>query len=160
MKTRAFTAQDQQNQHDVFGGLDVDWFATDSLGQIGYFTSAGCGPIPVAIAGFRDQLSAIHDYLLKLPADRSPGIEVNPILAAPNVVVAMHGVYESYRNEILEMGRRGIFCFDADTTGISGYVRLLKPDSPLLISELPEFPRAEIASVILPCDFAKTETLQ
>ncbi len=139
-----FSSPDLDRQHIEFGGLDVDWYGADEAGHIGYFTSAGHSPIPAGISVLRNQLRVIHQFFLQLPPIHSLDIHIHSSLRTPNVAPLMKDIHRQYLKELREMGQRGLFCFDADSSGSGGYIRLIAPVTPLHVSELPVFPRTEV----------------
>jgi len=154
-----FKNEDYQNQLSKFCGLDVDWYGIDVKGNIGYFTSAGHGPIPMQISVMADEMARVHDFLLKLPPSHSAHIEIASSFGVGEVPASMRETNIRYRNSILEMGHRGIFCFDADPSGKPAYVCLVKPCRPLNTEDLPEFPKALLRQVLLDCEFSGAKGL-
>lgn len=45
-------------------GLDFEWFTVDADGQFALLTSAGFGPVPVAVFRFRHKYEAVRACLL------------------------------------------------------------------------------------------------
>ena len=154
-----FKNEDHQNQLTTFAGLDVDWYGVDLKGNIGYFTSAGHAPIPMQVSSIEADLAKVHEFFLRMSPSYSTNIEIAPSFKLQEVPASMRDLHVRYQKSILEMGQRGLFCFDADPSGKPTYVRLLKPGRAMNLEELPDFPRAALGQIALDCDFSQTESL-
>src|SRR6185436_18132075 len=107
-----FDKRDLENQFREFAGWDVDWYGIDLDDHVGYFTSAGRAPIPTTVTAIRSDLAKVHALMRSLPA--TSDVEVGTYLNGTGVPPAMNQGYAEYQLEILEMARRGLFCYDAE----------------------------------------------
>ena len=146
MKT-IFSETDYKNQFNLFSGWDVDWFATDSVGQLAHFTSAGHAPIPSSIV--RDDLAKTHQTVLQLPSDFSPEVEIISDVED-----------EDYRKMLREMAGRGFFCFDAAEPNSRIYKCVARPARPLTLSQLPASVQEVLSRTRLECRFNESRELK
>jgi hypothetical protein len=142
-----FSETDYENQFNLFAGWDVDWFATDSVGQLAHFTSAGHAPIPSSIV--RDDLVKIHQMVLQLPCDFSSEVEI-----MSDVEV------EYYRKMLRDMAGRGFFCFDAAEPDSRIYVCVARPMRPVTLSQLPAALQEILSKAQLDCRFDESRELK
>jgi hypothetical protein len=142
-----FSETDYKNQFDLFGGWDVDWFATDSIGQLAHFTSAGHAPIPLSIV--RDDLANTHQMVLQLPSDFSPELEVISQVEDAD-----------YRKVLRDMAGRGFFCFDAAEPDSRIYMCVARPMRSLTLSQLPAALQEMLSKAQLDCRFDESRELK
>jgi hypothetical protein len=105
-------------------GFDVGWIATDAIGHIALFTTAGRGPIPdSALPSTED----CEEWVLSLS-------EVSDV----NSVTSMSGA-----NAFVAFAKRGLFAYDwsdvhrAASQALNGYELQYRPLSPLTLDDLP-----------------------
>jgi hypothetical protein len=66
-----------------FIGYDFAWYACDSAGHLGYFTTASCGPLPsIVIAAVHEQF-LLHGHISQFPR----GTQAQPQVVAPATVL-------------------------------------------------------------------------
>jgi hypothetical protein len=105
-------------------GGDADWFAVDSKGNLGHFTSAGCPFIPKFFQAHLDALLRLQRVVANLRdvggyrfmTKREPGCQ-----------------YESWT----DTARKGLFGYDYDLYHLTGYILLTVPDCPIHVEDLP-----------------------
>jgi len=141
-----FSETDYKNQFNLFSGWDVDWFATDSVGQLAHFTSAGHAPIPSSIV--RDDLVKIHQTVLQLPSDFSSEVEIISDVEDAD-----------YRKVLREMAGRGFYCFDAEPDSRT-YTCVARPMRSLTLSQLPASLLEMLSKAQLDCRFDESRELK
>jgi len=117
---------------------DFDWFGVDADGHLAHFTTAGFKRLPASVSESAEDLESVTDYF-----DKNA-----PIRGAHRVdseSVARFKEWHGEENEsrylasFISMADRGLYSFDIDTyvrPGIA-YCRIAIPESPLLLSDLP-----------------------
>ena len=130
--------------------LDLDWFALDSQGHVGHFTTGGCGALPRSAAAGED-LEKVRDYFRALPEigasvlnrDRLSGIRLHPFdKAEPR---------ESVRYWA-DSAARGLFAYDYledRRRRPRPYWVVARPEVPLVADELPPDVRAVVGRTVL-----------
>jgi hypothetical protein len=131
--------------------LDLDWFALDSQGAVGHFTTGGCGALPRSAAASREDLDAVRAYVLGTPeitsaivnANRSasirlfPSVKPEPAAALrPWTATAARGLY-AY--DYIEDRRRRP----------RPYLLVARPELPLRADELPPHVREIVGRTVL-----------
>jgi hypothetical protein len=119
-------------------GCEVDWLAHDLAGNVGFFASAGFGPVPEG--GVLDDL---HELMMALPV-RSEVMSMNRTGA--------------YDEDWLDVARRGLFAFDWNATA-KLYVLLAAPRDALVLADLPEPLVAHVSARQLPTYFGRANQL-
>jgi hypothetical protein len=116
-------------------GREYDWLAVDSVGQVGFFSTAGGGYAPEACLQDTDA----HDRAIRL------------VLGFPKTTDALLAprVGKGCDNDWLKMAERGFFAFDSDHLGGS-YTLVGIPSLAVSIDDLPESVVAIVRSVRLP----------
>jgi hypothetical protein len=76
---------------------EFDWLALDQMSNVGYFSTAGVGPLPKPVLARADSFELLLESVLALPECSEATI-----------------VYESQHNisEWIAIARRGLFAFD------------------------------------------------
>ena len=105
-------------------GREFDWFAVDGVGHVGHFSTAGWGPVPLAIldrldGAEADELWSLRGRMLVLPVLGT---------AAGHVP----GVIDNW----LEMARRGLFAYDWKHW-CGPYCRAATPSHPVDVAAIP-----------------------
>lgn len=109
---------------EAFEGGEFDWFAVDSVGHVGHFSTAGFGPVPLPVLDRLDPVGA--DELWSL-GER--------LLELPEVGEAT-GHLPGRIDDWLELARRGLFGFDWQHWS-GPYRRAATPSIPLVVAALP-----------------------
>ncbi len=104
-------------------GLEHDWIATDGLGQVALFCTAGGGNAPAALV---DELPSYRDAIAALET------------LGPSTTSIDGPLIEEWR----ELAERGLFVYDSDAAG-GPYRRVALPVIALTVEKLPE----KVASV-------------
>lgn len=108
----------------VLQGFDVGWIATDAIGQVALFTTAGSGPIPDSAL---PSVENSEEWVLSLPE-----------LSDVDLVTSMSGA-----NAFVAFAKRGFFAYDWSDVhrtarqALNGYELQNRPLSPLTILDLP-----------------------
>lgn len=122
-------------QHPYLG-REFDWIAADKFGRLGYFSTAGAGPIPQKLH-HEVELGDIFETIIALDVNCS-------------VVVA--GQHEGSMGDWIEAAKRGLFAFDWDLKA-SRYSLVAKPNKCLFVSDLNLNLRSKVSKIILDIDF-------
>lgn len=114
--------------------LDFEWYATDADGRVALLTSAGFGPVPLAVFQARPAYQAVRAFLLGLP--ERPGRVIDP---APGSCWA-------------SAARRGLYAYDWDARQGQPmprrpYRRQAIPLEPLWVAELPDAVRTWLEAI-------------
>lgn len=108
----------------VLQDFDVGWIATDAVGQVALFTTAGLGPIPDSAL---PSVENSEELVLSLP-------EVSDVA----LVTSMPGA-----DAFVAFAKRGVFAYDwsdvhrATPQALKGYELQYRPLSPLILFDLP-----------------------
>jgi len=132
--------------------LDLDWFALDSAGAVGHFTTGGCGALPRSVATSCDaDRQALRDYLLSLP-DAGRALFNTAwdaqIRLTPQNRAAPGEVFRPW----LRSAARGLYAFDyvEDRRRRPRPYRVVaRPEVPLKADELPPDVRAVLGRTVL-----------
>jgi len=104
---------------DQFEGREFDWFAIDSAGNLGHFSSAGFGPVPTCILERFAEADSLPEEILRLP-----------------VIGEATSHLSGNVTEWMEVARRGLYSFDwKHSTG--PYHRAATPRAVIHVSALP-----------------------
>lgn len=120
-------------------GTDYEWYASDAVGHVAVFTTAGIGPMPVTVLG-------------DLPLTDSL------ILAVQRLPVRGHAIMLvslPRPDDFIRFTSRGLFAYDWQdvhrTRGFSNHYEMLsRPDAPIHLSEFPEEFHPLLRSTALP----------
>lgn len=118
-------------------GLDAAWLATDELGQVAVFTTAGQGPVPKSALPLLESAEA---DVLRLPA----------------VCVATHVMSVPRPDSFVAFATRGLFAYDWSdahhpTRGATGgYELAAAPELPMSASQLPANMRSAASATRIP----------
>lgn len=133
---------------EAFEGREFDWFAVDAGDNVGHFSTAGYGAVPLTIlsrldATQMDELWTLGEQLLKLP-----------------VVGEATGHLPGRIDDWLEFARRGFFGFDwQHWTG--PYRRAATPSVPVSVEALPIELQRMVRLIELPgVRFAELQSVQ
>ncbi len=124
-----------------FLGVEFDWVSTDNVGHLGYFSTAGFGPVPdICVSSSEDFDQFFGDLYESLTA--------MPILSEAQQV----GAFESNVYDWMEISRRGLFAFDwfSET---STYQLIGIPECPLMKESIKNELSPLFSKIILDCDF-------
>lgn len=110
---------------EAFRGLDVGWLATDAIGQVALFITAGMGPVP------ESALASIED-----------GEE--QVLALPQIGGVNWRAQADYSDAFAVFAKRGLFSYDwsdihrCACNALNAYELKCDPQTPLTLLDLPE----------------------
>jgi hypothetical protein len=117
-----------QKNHEYPSGLDCTWIASDSVGNLAAFITAGVGPVPISVLDpTLPLLPDWEDTLLSLP------------IVSPVSVLAQVPSQESYRG----IASRGFFVFDWTdfhrpvSSHRFAYELVARPGEPACVTTLP-----------------------
>lgn len=119
-------------QTTTFEQLDVAWIASDDLGQIGFFFTAGSGPIPASA--------------LQLVHESEESANELPIVSDVDLLVPL-----PRPDDYLNLARRGFYAFDwsdvhkTNLERTKSYELIARPIKPVLVANLP--PRLQLAAM-------------
>lgn len=123
-------------ENDLWG-QDYDWMAVDEVGSVGFFVTAGVGPVPQICLDneelFEGAFEIITQEKKKCDSEQLSGFDAS---------VYTWG----------EVARRGIFAFDWDAT-VSKYVAVCVPLEPIAVGSLNEKLQEDAKRICLPCNF-------
>jgi len=117
--------------------FDAGWLATDAIGQVALFTTAGVGPIPDSALL---SIDSAEDSVLSLPEVT----DVELISAVPRP------------DDFVAFAKRGVFSYDWSDVHrtshqvLGGYELQCRPLNPLTLHELPEPLRAMAQATRIP----------
>lgn len=143
---------------DAQQAWDLDWFAVDGEGRLAHFTSLG-RPLPESIAVSWEDLRQVQRYFRTAPVlggepRVDPGLEERGVFAT-------QGPRERALRDFRSMGARGLYAYDLEPRGRGwGYRRVILPEVPLLLEELPGPVRAIVGrTVFASASFARDARL-
>ena len=110
-------------------GSEFDWFAVDSQGRVGHFSTAGLGAVPKIVLEHISQTESLAEDLLGLP-----------------VVGQAAGHLVGNITDWLEMARRGVYSFDWQHSN-GAYRLAATPSSELKVGTLPESMQTTLSKV-------------
>lgn len=156
--TKVFSSEDYVRQTTEFVGIDVQWFATDLVGQIGYFASGGLAPIPDGVTSDGAKtFQTLLDSLLESTNMIAEDLGIPPWVDQGAKVPA---VFAKYRAVIVGLAKRGIYCYDCSQSGeLGGYFRIAFPRPALRLDTIPVTLRRGLEGIRLSCDFGESESL-
>jgi hypothetical protein len=121
-------------------GLEHDWLAVDTVGHVGFFSSAGSGVAPRA---YLDNMEAFEC-----------GIEALQSMPKTTTATCNRELPPGHVDTWRVMGERGVFAFDS--TPLGGPYRIIAiPRVPVRLTELPADLRRLVSTVILAVTFAE-----
>lgn len=140
---------------DELTGLDLDWFALDSMGHVGHFASNGTDLVPLAVIQRKKENELLGDYFYSLPHSKgafsTPSSDSNgwrQLLSKDNEVRYIAG--------FAEWAERGLFSYDCkrDKGDVFGpYFLIAVPSSPLSVGDLPHHIRRYVSVTRFPFAF-------
>ena len=142
---------------------DLDWFALDSLGFVGHFTSNGTLAVPVEVASSREDLESAFQWFERRP--RIPGtsdLSRNVTRWVPYLNVASPERREIYIDASAEWSDRGLYSFNVDNRDgapSTPYYNVTRPHNPLSVTALPRELQVYLESMRLPVVFSEVDTV-
>jgi len=110
-------------------GAELFWFASDSSGHVGVFSTAGFGMVPKQILSDWEKFLRIFCYFSFERKESSDGVILETALAEEP---------EDELAEWLEYARKGLYAFDSPSHMTSQYERLARPNQAAFVADLPE----------------------
>lgn len=143
------------NEMDEFD-RDWDWFAVDTDGSIGHFTSAGQQALPKSVKRDRESALRLMEYFLK-EAPKSVSYTVHPEAEKRSGGWRNEFERNRYLNSFVNMAATGLFSHDTEMYGRdTGYFLIGVPQHPLLIHELPPEIRDLLTRTQSTCSFGQS----
>ena len=125
--------------HD-FIHTELDWIGVDAVGVLGYFSTAGSGPIPANTARKSGIFRSLPEDVLALQS-RGDAIQ--------------HQAAEWDISEWLDVARRGLFAYDWNVEK-RRYDLIARPSSPLALKDLTDARLMRLGrAVVFPIRFAQ-----
>lgn len=119
---------------------ELDWVGVDAVGVLGYFSTAGCGPIPANVARESELFRSLPEDVLALECR---GHAIQQQAAEWDI------------SEWLEVARRGLFAYDWDVEKRS-YNLIARPSSPLALKDVSDARIMRLSSaVVFPVRYAE-----
>jgi hypothetical protein len=117
---------------------DWDWYAADSKGLIGHFTSAGFRQLPSSIRADLEATEACLEYFER-GAKLRCGYTVSEDLESHVGTFPNPDKRERYLRSFIQMASKGLYSFDTKPlwTGPGFYLLVARPDLPLRLDTLP-----------------------
>ena len=138
-------------REDEEPGLDLDWFALDAQGNVGHFTTGGCGALPRSAAASRDDLRRVHEYVLSLPEIGAGLLNEDWLKGLRLAPAAKTEPRENYR-EWTASAARGLYAYDFiedQRRRPRPYRVVARPEVPLKADELPPEIRDIVGRTVL-----------
>jgi hypothetical protein len=116
-------------------GIEYDWLASDRVGHVAIFTTAGGSYGPGEFLRDTDQ----HDRA------------IDEVLATPPSTVALFapGLQENLNTIWRDLAERGLFGFDGDPNG-GPYEKVAAPAQPVRVDELPSGAASVVRELVFP----------
>jgi hypothetical protein len=107
------------NNHDDFIEMDFEWYAIDSIKQIGFFTTAGARYFPAIFENLPQFRNSAWQYFNKMPK------------TTESIVCKKHGIIEDW----IAAAESGFYGYDYDIHGNNkSHILVCKPKIPLIFS--------------------------
>src|SRR4051812_29683494 len=90
---------------------NLDWFAVDSSGAIGHFTTSGVGAIPESVQESLERCQLLDDFFRQNLQPRCRAIYDERIFVHVRLPSQSEVARQDYLSGFLEMGERGLFSF-------------------------------------------------
>jgi hypothetical protein len=127
---------------------DLEWFAVDKHGAIGFFTTGGFGILPESIRASKEDTEVVRDFFWN----------IQPKCTSAHISERARDIFE-WKNEdqqnthmqsYLDMSCRGVFSYQAVATSTrpNAYHRVAVPQAPIRIYDLPEAIRTILARTV------------
>lgn len=104
----------------TFLGVEFDWIAQDARGNVGFFSTAGEGPVPDAALTSAAVIDDLLSAVLELPVTGDARIDA-PI--------------DEHLDDWIEVARRGVYAFDWQHE-TQRYQRVATPTAPMSMRQL------------------------
>lgn len=120
--------------------MDIDWFAVDEDGALGHFTSGTSGLLPPSVISSKIKLEKVFSFISELPMTRKVQVDDKcEDIVSPSFWKRLSNPMEMFLECYLKMGSRELYSYDYyehDPKNYS-YFRVIIPEKPLLLDELP-----------------------
>jgi hypothetical protein len=136
-------------EEEVFG-IDWDWYAVDTEGNIGHFATAGIRPLPASVRCSKEGLDLVHDFFLKRAEVRGRAF----------LTEGLEKAFGAFNRPVdwacfLDMAARGLYSFDTELihTSDASYYVVAKPEHGVVLAELPNDVRGVLERTTIPVSF-------
>ncbi len=136
--------------------IDWDWFAVDESGHIGHFTTAGLRLLPRSVKADEARAKSLLDFFNGLA--RETTLRVCLPIAEHTKGIETEAGRERYLRSFVQMGAKGLFSFDTQMLhgrGLS-YFKVIQPDSPVLLGDLPRHVQTMLPVAPTPLRFSES----
>lgn len=125
---------------------DLDWFALDKTGHLGYFASGGLGAVPRSVADDIDSTFVVLDYVKKHFAEVQECNVNAEALAKTKLGGRDQSSVAAFYRDFVSMAKRGLYAFNAHLwpEGRTPYYRVATPINPRSVTEVP----SDIAEIL------------
>jgi hypothetical protein len=132
------------NEFHLRYGEEFDWLGVELQGHVAVFTTAGFGPIPMAVDPHLTDVDAALDQVRQLPD-----------LESPAEIRLRFGHYSDWH----AYSAKGFYGYDWDEASSRRYERRASPAAPISVSQLPAEIRAVAQLVEFPVKFADISSI-
>ena len=128
----------------AFLGWEYDWMAVDEVGAVGFFSTAGFGPVPEMCARNETMFEEAFEDIVR---------------ETKRCEYEQFSGFDSSISTLGDVARRGVFGFDWETE-TSRFALVTKPLSPIKLDSLRGRLYEETKEIRLPCRFAEGTGMQ
>ena len=144
-------------------GLDIDWFAVDSMGQIAQFASSGSVLIPENVLKSKEMNERVTSYILDAlePSSDFRLFELWKRFRHESAVAL--GNSPDCWDSFIEFAELGLYSYDCVCRGSVGekgpYYLVAAPTNPLQIEDFPKWVRGFLCSTLIEGSFKDRQIL-
>lgn len=128
----------------AYQGVEFDWVACDAAGQLGYFSTAGFGPIPSTVLSVANTSEDVENLVRTLPV----------CTTAIVVSKVQHDITDWIR-----VAERGLFAFDWRLES-AAYELIARPVTPAVAEDTATAIRSLSRQVLLSMNFATMKSIK
>lgn len=140
---------------------DWDWFAVDSNGEVGHFTTAGFRLLPASVKADWELAEELISFFESLPnigehQVRSEFWAFEKAGSEPGLLAKGDAARESYFRSFVGMARRGLYSYDTELKTQGDYFGVATPISPLKVTDLALAVQAKVQKAASTVRFRET----
>lgn len=134
---------------------DWDWFAVDTDGHIGHFTTAGLRPLPKSVKRDKKESELLIQYFEK--SKPTSNFLIRPQAKFDSGGWGLGGK-DRYIKSFADMSTKGLFSYDTEMirAPIARYYLVTVPERPLQIDEVPDVIRKLLRRTMASVKFVQT----